>query len=61
MGKHIYNGKHILRYQLGVCRECYDRSWNGWSSQDEKKVIKHLEGKKFPIPERNENGLLPRD
>ena len=61
MGRHKYEGKQIPRYQLGVCKMCYEGNWDGWASQFEEKILAHLKEKKLPIPERNENGLLPRN
>jgi hypothetical protein len=61
MGRHIYDGKQIPRYQLGVCKPCYDGNWDGWGSDHETKLLFHLKEKGLPVPERNKNGLLPRD
>jgi len=61
MGRHKYDGKQIPKYNLGVCRMCYEGNWDGWSPQYEQKIIAHLKENNLPIPERNENGLLPRD
>ncbi len=61
MATHIYEGKKISRYHLSVCKLCYDGNWDGWTPHYEGKILSHLEAKGLPIPERNENGLLPRD
>lgn len=61
MGRHKYDGKQIPRYQLGVCKMCYDSNWNGWTPEYEQKILDHLIEKGLPEPDRNENGLLPRD
>ncbi len=61
MGRHIYDGKQIPLYKLGVCNTCYQGSWDGWSPQDEPKILEHLKEKGLPVPKRNNNGLLPRD
>jgi hypothetical protein len=60
-GPHRYDGKHIPRYDLDVCTGCYKANEDGWSPAHEKKILKHLEEKGLPRPERNEKGWLPRD
>jgi hypothetical protein len=40
---------------------CYEGNWDGWSKTYEDKIIKHLREKDLEVPERNENGLLPRN
>jgi len=61
MGRNKYDGKKIPRYNLGVCMGCYEGNWDGWSPGHEEKILKHLKDKGLAIPERNKNGLLPRD
>ena len=61
MGRHKYDGKQIPKYKLGVCKICYESNWDGWSPNDEPKILLHLEKNNIEIPSRNENGLLPRD
>ncbi len=61
MGRHIYGGKQIPRYQMGVCKSCYEANWDGWAPDYEGKIITHLEEKGLPVPERNNKGWLPRD
>lgn len=61
MGPHIYDGKYIPRYELNVCKICYDGNWDGWSSHYEKKLLSHIEKHNIHPPERNEKGWFPRD
>jgi hypothetical protein len=28
MGRHLYDGKQIARYQLGVCKPCHQGNWD---------------------------------
>lgn len=60
-GPHTYDGKYIERYQLGVCRPCYEGNWDGWAPDYEEKILNHLKNKGLPVPERNSKGWLPRD
>lgn len=55
---HKYHGKIISIYDITVCDSCYKGNHNGWVSQYEEKIIKHM---KNPIPKRNDKGLLPRE
>ncbi len=61
MGFGVYDGKYIRRYDINVCKGCYDGNWDGWNPANEKKLIDHLNEKGLPVPERNEKGWLPRD
>jgi hypothetical protein len=61
MGPHRYDGKWINRYQLSVCRSCYNGNWDGWGPFAEEKLIPHLKMKGIAIPERNDKGCIPRD
>lgn len=61
MGAHKYDGKHIPKYKLDVCTTCYDGNWDGWAPHYEKTILQHLEENKLSPPERNSQGLLPRD
>ena len=56
MGQDIYNGKYIPRYELYVCKGCYDGNWDGWSPLNEKLLVAHLKKKGLPVPKRNEKG-----
>ena len=60
-GRHIYDGKYIPRYKLNVCMNCYSGNHDGWSPHDERIILKHIEENGLSVPERNEEGLLPRD
>lgn len=61
MGPHQYDGKYIPKYQIGVCRGCYDGNWDGWAPHCEEKLIAHLKKQSLPVPERNEKGWLARE
>jgi len=60
-GPHIYDGKHIARYQLTVCRGCWDANYDGWCPALEPALLAHLESKGIAVPERNADGWLPRE
>ena len=60
-GPHKYDGKYIRRYELNVCKSCYDGNWEGWGPHCEERLIAHLKQKNIPIPEKNAKGWLPRD
>ena len=59
-GPNIYAGTHIRAYNITVCRTCYSANWDGWAPSYEPKILKHLEEKGLPTPERNSKGWLPR-
>jgi hypothetical protein len=62
MGLHsVYEGKFVQRYDITVCDSCYKGNWDGWHPKLEQSLIDHLEERGLPIPERNEQGWLPRD
>ncbi len=61
MGRHLYNGKQISLYQLGVCMSCYNDNRDGWAPHYEDKIMAHLKEKGLTVPNRNEKGLLPSD
>jgi hypothetical protein len=61
MGPHRYDGKHIPRYKIDVCRACYDGNWDGWAPHCEERLIEHLEKEGISIPKRNKRGWIPRD
>lgn len=66
-GKHVrhshhhYEGRVIPRYQLFVCKTCYEGNWDGWGPAHEPVLIDHLAKKGLPMPARNEKGYFPRD
>ena len=61
MGPHRYDGKFISRYQISVCRACYEGNWDGWAPHWEQHLVAHLKKNKLQIPEPNAKGWLPRD
>lgn len=61
MGQHVYNGKFISRYQISVCKSCWDGNWDGWAPHYEQRLIAHLQKKGIPLPERNAKGWFPRE
>lgn len=60
-GPHRYAGKHIPRYQITVCETCYQANWDGWAPHYEARILGHLATQGLPVPERNTDGLLPRE
>ena len=60
-GSGRYDGKHIARYGIDVCRICYDANWDGWAPHYGEKIIAHLKIVNRPIPGMNADGFLPRD
>jgi len=60
-GPHKYEGQWIRQYNISVCNICYKANWDGWAPEYETKLIEHLRKEGIPIPERNEEGWLPRD
>ena len=54
-------GVTIPRYQITVCRSCYNNNWDGWEPGREKHLLKHLKLNNLPVPDRNANGRFPRD
>jgi hypothetical protein len=60
-GPHKFDGKHIPRYQITVCKPCWDGNWDGWAPHLEKRLISHIEKNGLPVPERNSKGWLPRE
>lgn len=59
-GPHLYEGRHSQLFDLWVCSTCWEYNWDGWADHYEEKLLKHIESKQLPIPERNPNGLFPR-
>lgn len=60
-GPHLYDGKHIARYQITVCRACWESNWDGWAPHFEKQLETLLNQKNIPIPEKNSKGWYPRE
>ncbi len=52
--------KDVPRYRFIVCRACWDENWAGWDPQHERRIVKHLEEQRLPVPTRNIGRLLPR-
>ena len=53
--------RHIRRYDMNVCRACWDRNWDGWPREDEPRILDRLAARGLPVPVRNVLGLLPRE
>jgi hypothetical protein len=51
---------HIRRYDITVCRGCWDVNWDGWPREHEARIIEHLKQKGLPVPVRNALRLFPR-
>jgi hypothetical protein len=60
-GPSIYDGKHIARYNLTVCRGCFQGNWDGWGPMVEDAFLKHLDQEGITPPARNVGGWFPRD
>ena len=65
---HVYSsqysgirGRYVGRYMIEACDVCYESNLDGWALRHERRLVAHLTKKGLPIPERNANGLLPRD
>ena len=54
------NGKHIAKYNLTVCRTCFNANHDGWSPIYTKKILAHLEANNIEAPVINEKGCIPR-
>ena len=50
----------IKRYDIEVCRNCWEDNWNGWPKEHEARITEHLRHKGLPVPVRNVFGLFPR-
>jgi hypothetical protein len=61
MGIHRYDGKHIAKYNLDVCRTCYEANVDGWCPSVEGIILAHLKKLKMAVPERQADGYLPRN
>lgn len=60
-GPQRYDGRAINRYDIAVCRACYEGNWDGWAPHYEEKLVAHLDEKGIPHPKRNDKGWWPRD
>lgn len=56
MGPHVYDGKFLSRYQLSVCKPCFEGNWDGWAPHFEQTLKAHLKAKGIPLPRRNAAG-----
>lgn len=56
-GPHRYDGKHISKSQIALCKICLNASWDGVGPTYEAKFLSHLEAKGLPIPEQNSKGF----
>ena len=59
----LYEGHRLEIYgDIFCCDTCWRFNHDGWNpTTHEPRLIKILEGKNMPIPERNEAGFLPRN
>jgi hypothetical protein len=53
--------RHLRRYDIGVCRTCWDENWDGWPRTAEARLLEHLKAHGLPVPVRNVLGRLPRE
>lgn len=61
-GPHRYEGHKLHRYGgVMACDTCWQGNHDGWNSRYEAILLDHLNRSGLPIPERNEQGLLPRE
>ncbi len=54
-------GTYLPTYQVMTCNSCYVANRAGWSPELEERVTRNLKAKGLKLPERNTQGLLPRD
>ena len=59
-GMHIYNGQYIARYELMLCRICYEFNHDGFSPNWDQKLLDRAKVRGFSLPEKNANGYYPR-
>ncbi|WCE04702.1 hypothetical protein [Pseudoxanthomonas sp. JBR18] len=55
------HGHVIERYGVLVCTPCYERNADGWHSTLEERLLGQLRHSRVKLPQRNAQGLLPRD
>ena len=60
-GPVAYFGTYVPEYEVMACNRCYAANWKGWAPDLEERVTRNLKAKGLRIPERNSQGLLPRD
>ena len=51
----------VPRYGIGVCNQCWQKAEQGWPTNQEATLFKALERQGLLIPDRAENGRLPRE
>jgi len=56
-----YRGMFVGRYRITVCDGCYTRNVDGVRPPQEASLLAHVTALGLPMPDRNEQGLLPRD
>ncbi len=52
--------QQVPSYRLWVCEECWQNAENGWAKDAEPVLFAALASAGLLIPDRNEQGLLPR-
>lgn len=61
-GPHRYEGHKLHRYGgIMVCDSCWRGNHDGWNPRFEPILLGILKEKDLSVPERNEQGLLPRE
>lgn len=60
-GPHRYEGHKVERYGIMVCDTCWQSNWDGWAPQYEARILEHAKAQGLTLPDRNKNGLLPRE
>jgi len=60
-GPNQYDGKYSPTYEAYMCQICWDGCWDGLNRDYEEIATKHLEKLGSWLPERNEQGLFPRE
>jgi hypothetical protein len=61
VGRQASEGRYIPAYDLHVCDRCYDCNAEGWAPLYEQKLLGHLQSAGIKKPQRQKNGMLPRD
>jgi len=61
-GPRRYEGHRLHRYgDIMACDACWQGNHDGWNPLLEPILLGHLNEKGLPVPERNGQGLLPRE
>lgn len=61
VGPHRYDARRNTTYDIMVCHACHDGNWDGWAPHLEPQVTKRLLEQGRTLPDRNPEGLLPRE